>query len=835
MTEINDATSQHPTSRFDAAFMTRAQALTKRLTLKPDPVLTKGSFPRPVHPLFPDQAASNELIAKALSSELSEAVKLANEAEGAAREYHRRLEAVQSAERLQQTMQEITKRLGVISSQLANGMKESHKHGDASPPNLDTVNCLDPMSHATYLAILPSVIQEFDKLDSQTNSTLRESELAFKRLKSLPGIDLALLTSLTTSIQQLEQQRKDCKARKEDVLQRVQRLKEARRLWTILNSIMDGADALMTQALESSERQRWRPKQKGSGGLPETPDPDSPIPLPSTLPSSSTPQALSVEVDLLRKRLGDEFEASFKALSPCLEQSLSSNLQSDAEGIVSRLDAVKSAIALWQNIINQAVSISKVQDEAQELGYKVDELLSELEDKRHAILEGSVESESAVELEKGLADRVKPLREEIQVFMDGIAGRIPLLVRSSGMKKTRQGSISSYMNPKAASTFEQQLKRFQTSPESTNPFDLAVADDKVRSEINSMAMRLTAGGESLNKGLQYLHLACLANAIDRSVSELDIALKSTETNISQKSTSLASIQADEQHTLEGITHRLNQFSGLIEDIDRFAQTHHAQVHGLISQLRISTDNLCSSPGARDSPIQGTIVDPRKKAVNTLFERSARLEQNLGKLRDQATKAKEEEERRREVEEERLKEEERKRIEEEERLKEEERKRLEKEELERRLREEEARLEEERRKEEERMRVEEEERRKEEERLRIEKERLKEEARRKAEEEERLKEETRKKAEEAERLRAEEAARLEKQRLEAEERRRVEKEECERRLRAQEEAANAQTARLEAERNAAKVLHAGPEDISSRTQRDPESKKPRTPEEGVFIF
>ncbi|KIJ56659.1 hypothetical protein M422DRAFT_238274 [Sphaerobolus stellatus SS14] len=809
--ELNDTKYQHPTSRLDLAIMSRAQALTKRLALKQDPSLPRGSFPRPSHPLFPDQVASNDLIAKALAAELSEAVKLAQEAEKGAREYHRRLEVVQRAERLQETMQGILKEMDRVSKQLTNGMTDSHKHGDASPPNLDVATCLDPMSHATYLAILPSVVQDCEKLDSSSNTVLRDTEMTFSQLKPLPGIDAGFLSTFTSLTQQLQEKRKACRELKQGVVQRVQRLKEARRLWVVLNGIMDDVDTVTNQVLEGSEKQRWRSKLDASSRLPDTPD-DSPAALPTSLPTTLTPEIIMAEVDTLKKRLSQGFEKPFSSLVPGLESPLSSHLTLSSEGISKRLDSLRTGISLWQNIIDQAECISVVHSDARELGYKVDELLSELEDKRQSILDrnGSPDDVSAVEHD--LTARVVSLHDTIKSFTDGMAARVSLLSRN-GPRRNRQGSMSSHYN--TPTTFDYQLKRFESLIDIDAPFDLSKADDDVRTEINAIAMRLGSGAQSLTKGTEYLHLACLASKLYSSVGRLDGVLKDAESAASAMSSSLSTIHSVEGTGLAEIQQRTLRFSGLIEEIDQFAQSHRSHVLGLISQLRISTEGLQSAPGAQDSPTGGAIVLPCTKATNGVINRSNVLEQTLTQLGEKAAKARENEDNRLRLEEERIREEERKRREEE---------------LER------LRLEEERIKEEERKR-----RELESERLRVEEE------------------ERKRKEQELERLRAEEAARVEKERLEVQ--RKAEKERLEAQRKTEQERLEAQRKaeqeRLEAQKKAEQELLEAQQKaeqerlealrkaereaerlsvnvkVGKDKEVDSEGTKPKTPEEDVF--
>jgi hypothetical protein len=761
ITELNNAELQHPTSRHDTAFMSRAQALTKRLAVKGDPSLPRSSFPRPVHPLFPDQATSNEMIVKTLSTELSEAVRLARQAEVATQAYHARLEAAKRAALLKDQMADIDKQLEKVGDKLVRGMHDGYEHDNASPLDLHIEVCLDPTRHATYLALLPSVIKEFDYADQAANRLLRDSAVASLRLKDLLGIDITLKNDIVATMKALGTRRDATRRTKDDIFARATRLKEARRLWGILLSLMESVEDVRKLALQGMDSQRFKAAESRQNNTPITPDPDSPQFPQVTLPLQMTPHTIPERLDVLGERLSSEFKPALAQLLPSLEIPLSVHLQSSSDSLVKYMDKVWGLVRLWKAILLQAEAMTAVRQDACELGHKIDALQNDVDDARESILHTDDVLENTTALESDLSSRTLVLQESVRTLTDSLSTRMTFVSRNANPQyaHARSQSLSSF-----PASFEHQLKWLKNPPEITLSFDLSALDNDVRSEGNSLALRLAGAMQSLAKKLDYLHLSRLARFVDSAIEELSANLNSLDEELSKLKVLFDSFSSSE--TQSGLDASLSEtLAAMVERSDRLGEDCLTLVARLTSPIEQSLRELQAAPGSHDSPIHGTIVLPRIKAADDVLQRAITIRDIILKLKEQISEAKDREDARLRLEKGRLDAEERAKVEaehlkaEQERLEAEERTRMEVE----RLKAEKERLEAE-----ERTRMEAE-------RLKAEKERLE------AEERDRM---------EAERLKAE------KERLEAEERARMEAE----RLKAEKERLEAEErARMDAER------------------------------------
>lgn len=76
---------QYQTSDQRASFISRTDTLLKRLLLRENPASSR--FPRPEHPLFSDQKASNKILVRDLSAEIMLATSLARKVDLVAQDY----------------------------------------------------------------------------------------------------------------------------------------------------------------------------------------------------------------------------------------------------------------------------------------------------------------------------------------------------------------------------------------------------------------------------------------------------------------------------------------------------------------------------------------------------------------------------------------------------------------------------------------------------------------------------------------------------------------------------------------------------------------------------
>ena len=173
--DIDAAHLTHPSSRQDSVFSARAGAIVKRLSSRENPCSVTSSFPRPTHPLFPDQPSANNTITKVLGEELEIGLSLAAMLERNALDYHAACEAVMGAKHSVTSANELSNSYVSVLHHMLNGVESSD--GDGTPPDVTTESCLRETKHATFLALHPSLLQQHDKFDEEVGSVLQASLL----------------------------------------------------------------------------------------------------------------------------------------------------------------------------------------------------------------------------------------------------------------------------------------------------------------------------------------------------------------------------------------------------------------------------------------------------------------------------------------------------------------------------------------------------------------------------------------------------------------------------------------------------------------------------------
>ena len=239
--EIETAKMFHPTARQDSAFLARTATLAKRLAMRGDPSAPDSTFPRPYHPLFEDQAASNDGIIELLSNELMAAVEQAKRAEEAAKEYHAKLEVVKKIETACKLVVEVSERLDVIRRRLEEGTDDA----EGDPPDVSNEACLQATRHGVYLSLMAKVLEELRQADEDAASVLRDARPALADI-GRPGIDPKFAAESVASVDRLDELRWACSRARDVVTARVSTLQQARGVW-----------AVMAGTLERWLRGRW--------------------------------------------------------------------------------------------------------------------------------------------------------------------------------------------------------------------------------------------------------------------------------------------------------------------------------------------------------------------------------------------------------------------------------------------------------------------------------------------------------------------------------------------------------------------------------------------------
>ena len=195
--EIETAILYHPTSRQSSSFSSRVDSILKRLAVRDDPASPASHFPRPDHPLFPDQRSSNEALMQCLTLEIGKASQLAEKVDKAAKKYRTSYEAVKRVQILLQDVQEVSITLTSIINKFKEGVSSDDQ--DDVPPDLISE---DPTSHFMFLALLPSLLEETTRAIKDADERIKASPAALCGLE-LPGIDKTFREKAASDFQKL--------------------------------------------------------------------------------------------------------------------------------------------------------------------------------------------------------------------------------------------------------------------------------------------------------------------------------------------------------------------------------------------------------------------------------------------------------------------------------------------------------------------------------------------------------------------------------------------------------------------------------------------------------
>ncbi|KAF7331845.1 Growth arrest-specific 2-like [Mycena kentingensis (nom. inval.)] len=531
--EIESAKLQHPTARQSASFATRADALIKRLILRGDPASPTSAFPRPSHVLFPQYSTANESVVNTLSSEISAALDLARKAESSAKEYCLNYEAVHRVETLVKNALSTSKTFAAIMDQLEKGV--SSADGDGTPPNLMSDACLEPVRHAAFLALLPSILKEHDTAAESAAQILRSSRGALLGLDR-PDIDPKLKGTASAEFQKLSSLRGQVQWMREDVVGRVGRLKEARRIWCAMEDNLSRLEGIRRDLGEAMEKFRWQQELNVNSALPPTPDSFS-APLPSDILEPESAK----ELEELHSKLAQEVDVPLSSLSKSLEAPLNERLLRSSTGLKQFLEQLRQMANLLEAVKNQATVMGVVRGEFHDLQGRIDDLKARFDDGVEDVPASRLLDSELGSFTLALDRDLNAAKSDVQAFRDGLSERVPFVSRIS------QTRVASAFVKRRFSSTDLRLAAFDDSPTVELPFDLQVLDDAVRSDSNAYTMRLGGDLDSLNEHASHFRLAIKAKDVDAALATVVQTLNSGTSKLSGLRQSFSSLQTQTEN------------------------------------------------------------------------------------------------------------------------------------------------------------------------------------------------------------------------------------------------------------------------------------------------
>ncbi|CAE6424512.1 unnamed protein product [Rhizoctonia solani] len=584
--EIENAKLQRPNQKLNESFSARSSALTSRLALVGDPA-TSRSFPRPIHPLFPDQNASNMALTKLLSKELAITSKAIREAAGSAAQYQTMVQNIVEVEGLRDKMVELARQLEAITKHYTTGIPS--QDGDGSIPNVEDASCLNPTRHGAFLALLPATLKEHDSADEEANRSKAQCKAHLLKVGTA-GIDPDLKSGVLAAMERLEKQQDITQSARKNVQDRIETMRQARAVKAAVDAVQDTTTSLRRQIIRSLQHQRWKP-QRVQDGRPMTPE--SPPPVLAQL--LLTPSDAHLQADALTVQTSSTVEKPLLALAPSLGPNLSSALEDMQRSLTHRIREVRRLTSLWESIKRQTAAMDAVRREAHNLEADLADLLYQYDTILDQSTDGYSERNEIVAREASLKNLLDSTNERAQQFVGTLSTRVPFIANSA---HSEAFSLSSTNDDHDAP--------------GRLPFALISLDDSVRADANAYAVSISGSLAQLLKKSNYLKIALLAQGFET-------AKKPVMEELVETSQLVASIQGA-LNRLEGSEHEepiLDTLSSYEDQINALLKDFPPRIGSKVISVRHALAKMTTAPGASDPFVQERYLNSRSREVEKL--------------------------------------------------------------------------------------------------------------------------------------------------------------------------------------------------------------------------
>ncbi|OCH93570.1 hypothetical protein OBBRIDRAFT_749253 [Obba rivulosa] len=589
--DIEVAFSSHPTARRDSAFLSRVAALSKRLTMRSDPALSTSAFPRPSHPLFPDQAQLNKEVTTLLSSELSSALELAKRAETSAKEYHANFDVVKRAEMVCKAAGQLSDRFASIIERLQSGVTTSN--GDGTPPQLTTTASLDFTRHAVFLAVLPTVLEELHQADEEAAALLPSAQVTLLRL-DFPNVDPQFKAEAEIHVQRLATQRLAALRARDTVESRASSLVKVRQIWTEMSGIYSELRNLRGNVADAADGQMWR-QQVSSYEMPPTPESLTEL-LPSVQSDAATAQE---DVHRLESRLHGSVEIPLSSLSASLGPELAEHLSLCTDALTTLLHSTDVLIRLWESVQRQSEVMTSIRDDVQGLQVRMEDLDTRMEKTIQDTLTGVLIGDEVAGTETSLLDDLNRCRDSVRYFIDTLPQRVPFISQTGSATLPgghfRKASIS-------LETFSLDAIHQVASLTLVTP---SRSDYAVRADCNSYSMILSGSLKALEQKADHIQVAKLAH-------DADLAIASLAETVDKAVVSLGAIQ--KAFIERSNTPSLQDLTHLYAEVDRLLNVDGMSIARCFSPVRDLFHRLKSTSGTMDAGFHDELVAPRQRLL-----------------------------------------------------------------------------------------------------------------------------------------------------------------------------------------------------------------------------
>lgn len=612
--EIEIAKLYHPTARQSTSFLSRGDTIFKRLAIRGDPSSPSSLFPRPEHVLFPDQKTANESLVKTLSDNIVTANKLSMSVNAAAKEYKNSYEAVRQVETLlQDAGQSITDLLTII-KKFEEGIPS--EEGDGSPPDLTSELCLDPASHALFVALFPSLLDEAAKAMAVADQYLHTGPSLLMSL-DIPGVDSKFKENATFEMRKLSLLRNQVVGLREISTKQLNLLRDSRKIASNINSIAALLRTTKMQMVDLMERDRWR-QQFGSMDAPLTPEsPTSELPLPLTKCSEFEERlsqlSASVEIDITQP---------LQQLSAQLESNLYAHLLERAAALQRSLEDGHRLSRLLGGIREQSSAMVAIRDDFHSIMTYIEDAKIQVTNMIEEVLEAKTEEDAFTSkssnqdtLDIG-SKYLEPIQNQAAAFVDSISSRVPFVAQHSA---SNNGRLSSLKSPSLLGN----LHALGSDGTIVVPFDLTILDSIVRGDSNSYALRTNGSVETLVQLKGHFGAAVIAREIDLVILTIAADLDSvTEALLGQK-TLLLNLPRQADDTLQRLQEMLNSLETI--------QLQHTGITLSVSSTRGSIQTLDEMSKSLGTSIRERTYKARSESLHAVETRHQKLEQYATEL------------------------------------------------------------------------------------------------------------------------------------------------------------------------------------------------------------
>lgn len=611
--ELEVARLGHPTSRQDISFSSRAAALVKRMQLREDPSSASSLFPRPTHPLFPDQPTITDAAIALLSSELASAMEQVQKAEVYAKDYHTALEAVKQVEGACKAASALSSQYDEILVRLQTGVPA--ERGDGTPPDLSRDACLDETRHAVFLAALPTIMQELQHADTDAADLLPSARVALLHLDHL-GIDPQFKTDSEAEVQRLASVQQVVARVREEVCARAETLDITRKVWGSIKQAFSDSEELRRHVAAAVEKQMWR-QQLQSSEAPPTPESPS-----SLLPHLTiSPGSVLARVDRMQAQLKQDVSDPITIVTPSIGPPLVDHLAQFSSALDVVLENLRRSARFWDAVRNQSAAMEGVRDDAQVLQVQLEDLKVRFDSGINDVLSGTLAGDELLLTEGGLSGELKRCQDAVRGFNHALPRRVTFVgddYTSTSPSQRHLPSISGF-----------DLDTVRRAGQYDLPVDPRSLDNAVRTDSNGYSLLLSGVARQLEQKSEHFQLAKTAKAVD-------VATSTLLTNIQRVVVIVASLKqtladpafASDLKKLEGLANevdQLNEIDGL--EISR----SFSPVRGLLHRLQSMPD----SAGFRDNMVQGRqcALDDVERQYLSWKESTVDLRRDIARVRD----------------------------------------------------------------------------------------------------------------------------------------------------------------------------------------------------------